>query len=147
MSHIDTQPGSPNFDGAEAFEAFQAAGGYSCETGQIDEALANFLAEHTNLNQDGIDTHAMTMTLAVNYAAINPTPESDIAEWREQGYIDPVQPVVTLDLTDVLSAMLWLYHRLPRAYGRVRLIEEPIAKVAKVVGANVDAEFTQREPK
>lgn len=27
----ETQPGSPNFDGAEAFEAFQAAGGYSSQ--------------------------------------------------------------------------------------------------------------------
>lgn len=54
---------------------------------QLGEALATFLAENTRLNQDGIDTHAMKMVLALNYAALNPVPESDIEEWREQGYI------------------------------------------------------------
>ena len=60
----------------------------SDEPVEISEALADFLAEHTRLNQDGIDSHAMKMTLALNYAALNPTPEADIAEWREQGYLD-----------------------------------------------------------
>jgi hypothetical protein len=54
---------------------------------RLDEELATFLAEHTRLNQDGIDSHAMKMVLALNYAALNPVPESDIAEWREQGYV------------------------------------------------------------
>lgn len=60
---------------------------YDLGEDRIDNALANFLAEHTNLSQDGIDTHAITMAWAINHAALKPVDASDIAEWCEQGYL------------------------------------------------------------
>lgn len=70
----------------QAIEA-QRAPADEAPTEQLSEALANFLAEHTRLNQDGIDGHAMRMSMALNYAALNPVPEAEIAEWHEQGYL------------------------------------------------------------
>lgn len=77
----------------------RAAESAAAPADRIDEALANFLAEHTRLNQDGIDSHSTRMALALNYAALNSVPEADIEEWREEGYIDSEVPT---DLSDLL---------------------------------------------
>jgi hypothetical protein len=66
---------------------------YDLGEDRIDNALATFLAEHTNLSQDGIDTHAMTMAWAINHAALKPVEASEIAEWCEQGYLTSPGPM------------------------------------------------------
>lgn len=59
------------------------------------EALATFLAEHTRLNEDGIDQTAMHIVLKLNDLALRPVPAEDIEQWREDGYIAaaPAAPV------------------------------------------------------
>lgn len=51
------------------------------------EELAAFLADHTRLNQDGIDQTAMRIVLELNDLALRPVPAEDIQQWREEGYI------------------------------------------------------------
>lgn len=53
------------------------------------------------------------------------------------GYVDsrassaPVAPIApAIDLNDTLSALLWLYRRLPRGYGHQAHIEKPIVALA-----------------
>lgn len=45
---------------------------------------------------------------------------------------------------DTLSAMLWLYRRLPRCYGRPPHIEQPIKALAKKVSVNISECLAER---
>jgi hypothetical protein len=47
---------------------------------------------------------------------------------------------------DAVSLMLWLYRRLPRAYGRPPHVEAPIAAMAKIAGIDVADSFSERDP-
>lgn len=48
--------------------------------------------------------------------------------------------------TEYLSAMLWLYRRLPRHYGRLPHIEQPIECLARQIGTEVAGYLAERGP-
>lgn len=64
-----------------------------------------------------------------------------IDAWGARLADDAVQPK---QLIDAVSIMLWLYRRLPQAYGRPPFVEQPIAALAEIVGIEVDECFNER---
>lgn len=95
----------------------------------------------TDLLQELLDEYLATMSSA--YCQVD-ADEELVAKVRAS-LAAPAIPTVDSNEQDALTTMLWLYRRLPRAYGRSPLSERSIRWMAQRVGEEVEPFFAERE--
>jgi hypothetical protein len=120
----------------------------------VDKCGSPLAAQGVSINEDVEFQIRLCDVMVAAKTGQNVTTQSEkvqsLTDWLDEQFADLRAQLARqshgVSTADIVSIMLWLYRRLPRAYGRPPHVEAPIAVLAKAAGIDVADSFSERDP-